>query len=81
MKKWADEQLGTTSMCQYFFVSVGKAKVSPKLCTECRDVTKNRKRYDYLLILSRFIFFFVETRKSTREKGFSSYFEHRKNPK
>ena len=39
-----------TDICQYFFESVGKAKVTPKLCTECRDVQKNRKRYDFYYI-------------------------------
>ena len=47
IKKNSDEDFQSNEMCQYFFQSVGKAKVTPKLCTECRDVQKHRFRYDY----------------------------------
>lgn len=34
-----------TDICQYFFYSVGKAKVTPKFCSECRGVPKQRRKY------------------------------------
>ena len=39
-----------SEICEYFFESMGKARVTPKLCTECRDVEKSRKRYDYYYV-------------------------------
>lgn len=39
-----------SEIAPYFFESVGKAKVTPKLCTECRDISKSRKRYDIYYI-------------------------------
>ena len=47
MKKNTRSDDETSEICQYFFESAGKAKVTPKLCTECQDIQKNRKRYDY----------------------------------
>ena len=50
IKKDSDDDCQSDEMCHYFFQSVGKAKVSPKLCTECRDMQKNRFRYDYYYV-------------------------------
>ena len=39
-----------TDLSDYFYECAGKAKVTPKLCTKCRDINKNPKRYDLYYI-------------------------------
>lgn len=41
---------GVTDLSDYFYECAGKAKVTSKLCTKCRDMNKTPKRYDLYYI-------------------------------
>lgn len=40
-----DEEI--TDICRYFFDNIGHARVSVKMCTQCRDISKDRTGKDW----------------------------------
>ena len=40
----------TTQLAQYFFEKVGEVSVAMRLCVQCRDVGKNKKKLDQYFI-------------------------------